>query len=49
MFADYGHVSKNFDLVFVGAHSPDVVLVHGDLHLKKSHTHFISLINFNIQ
>ena len=31
MPADYGHVSKNFDPVFVLADSPDFVLVHSDL------------------
>ena len=33
MAEDYGHESKTLDPVFVGAYSPDFVLVRGDLHL----------------
>ena len=45
MFADNGHVSKNFDQVFVGAYSPDF------LHFSKknSPTHFMSLLNLQFE
>ena len=36
MFADNGHVSKNFDQVFVGAYSPDFLPVMDDLHFSKN-------------
>ena len=43
MAVEYGHESKDFEPVFVGAYSPDFVLVRSDL--KISPTHFISTIN----